>query len=217
MKTDAQLKQDILAELSWDPAIRSTDVGVIVKDGVVTLTGHLAHYPEKAAVEHAVQRVSGVRAIAIEMDVQLEPGLARNDSDIAASAEHALQWSVLVPSGRIQLMVEKGWLTLRGEVEWDYQRRAAEKAVSDLLGVIGVTNLVKVKPSVRSALVEKNVHDALARQAERAAKSVKISIDGSTVTLRGSVHSWAERAAVQGAAWSAPGVSTVLNELTVDP
>jgi len=215
MKTDAQLQKDILAELAWDPAISATEVGVIVKDGVVTLTGNLTNYSEKYAAERAVQRVNGVKALAVEIEVRLSPSYKRSDTDIAAAAQRALDWNVAVPVNCIQPMVENGWITLSGEVEWDYQRKAGERSVRDLFGVVGVTNLVKVKPKVSSSDIEKSIHDALARQADREAKQLQILVDGSRVTLRGKVHSWAELRAVQGAAWAAPGVSAVVNDLTV--
>lgn len=216
MKTDTQLRDDVQAELSWDPAFKASDIGVIVKDGVVTLTGHLSSHAEKYAAERAVQRVHGVKAVAVEMTVKLPFGNERTDADIAMAAERALEWNVLVPDGRIRPMVEKGWLTLQGEVEWGYQRSAAEGAVRDLMGVTGVSNLVKVKPKLSPADVEKKIHDALSRQADREAPRLSISVDGSQVTLRGVVHSWAERDAVQGAAWATPGVSVVVNDLLVD-
>ena len=216
MKTDTQLRDDIQAELAWAPDVKSTDIGVIVKDGVVTLTGHLAHYAEKYAIERAVQRVQGVKALAVELTVKLPFDNQRTDADIALAAERALEWNVLVPDGKIRPMAEKGWLTLTGEVEWEYQRSAAEIAVRNLMGVTGVSNLVKVKPKVTPADVEKKIHEALSRQAEREANKLSITVDGSQVTLRGTVHSWTERDAVQGAAWATPGVSVVVNDLLVD-
>ena len=216
MKTDTQLRDDIQAELTWAPDVKSSDIGVIVKDGVVTLTGHLSSYAEKYAVERAAQRVYGVKALAIELTVELPFDNQRTDADIAQAAERALEWNVLVPDGKIHPMVEKGWLSLNGEVEWDYQRNAAEVAVRDLMGVTGVSNLVKVKPRVSPADVEKKIHEALSRQADREARKLSISVDGSHVTLRGTVHSWTERDAVQGAAWSTPGVTVVVNDLLVD-
>jgi len=216
MKTDTQLRDDVQAELSWDPAFKASDIGVIVKDGVVTLTGHVSSHAEKYAAERAVQRVHGVKAVAVEMTVKLPFGNERTDADIAMAAERALEWNVLVPDGKIRPVVEKGWLTLQGEVEWGYQRSAAEGAVRDLMGVTGVSNLVKVTPKLSPADVEKKIHDALSRQADREARRLSVSVDGSQVTLRGVVHSWAERDAVQGAAWATPGVSVVVNDLLVD-
>jgi osmotically-inducible protein OsmY len=216
MKTDTQLRNDIQAELNWAPDVKTSDIGVIVKDGVVTLTGHLASYAEKYAVERAVQRVHGVKALAIELTVKLPFDNQRTDADIALAAERALEWNVLVPDEKIRPMLEKGWLTLNGEVEWDYQRSAAENAVRDLMGVTGVSNLVKVKPKVSPADVEKKIHEALSRQADREVRRLAITVDGSQVTLRGTVHSWTERDAVQGAAWATPGVTVVVNDLLVD-
>jgi len=216
MKTDTQLRNDIQAELNWAPDVKTSDIGVIVKDGVVTLTGHLASYAEKYAVERAVQRVHGVKALAIELSVKLPFDNQRTDADIAMAAERALEWNVLVPDDKIHPMVEKGWLTLNDEVEWDYQRSAAESAVCNLMGVTGVSNLVKVKPKVSPADIEKKIHDALSRQADREARQLAITVSGSQVTLRGTVHSWTERDAVQGAAWATPGVTVVVNDLLVD-
>jgi osmotically-inducible protein OsmY len=216
MKTDTQLRNDIQAELAWAPEVKTSDVGVIVKEGVVTLTGHLASHAEKYAVERAVQRVHGVKALAIELTVKLPFDNQRTDADIAMAAERALEWNVLVPDDKIRPLVENGWITLAGEVEWDYQRSAAESAVRNLMGVTGVSNLVKVKPKVSPADVEKKIHDALSRQADREAHRLAITVDGSQVTLRGTVHSWTERDAVQGAAWATPGVTVVVNDLLVD-
>jgi osmotically-inducible protein OsmY len=216
MKSDLQLRNDVIAELAWDPAIRATDVGVIVRDGVVTLTGQLDSYAQKFAAERAALRVAGVRGIAIEVGVKLPASHERSDADIAQAVQHALQWSALVPQGKIQTMVEKGHVTLSGTVAWDYQRAAAEGAVRNLLGVVAVANLIQLSPHATPSAVEKGIHEALARQADRAARHVEVTVDGSMVTLTGRVHSWAERDAVQGAAWAAPGVTTIVNELVVE-
>ena len=215
MKTDAQLKKDIQDELGWDPAVHATDIGVIVKDGIVTLTGHLSSYAEKYAAERATERVSGVQALVMEVDVRLPSSSKRDDADLANAARNALAWNVVVPDSHIQLKVEKGWVTLTGEVEWDYQRKAADRAVRDLLGVVGVSNLIKVKPHVSTSDVQKKIQEALARQAETEAQQLQVLVDGSRVTLRGKVHSWVERQAAQGAAWSAPGITNVVNEVKV--
>lgn len=215
MKTDAQLKKDVTAELEWDPSINASHVGVAAADGVVTLTGHLNTYAEKYAIERAVQRVQGVKAIALELDVKLEPGHKRSDSEIANAVESALQWHTLVPADRIQVKVEKGWVTLRGEVDWEYQRQNAEKAVRPLTGVVGLSNAITLKPSVTPAKVADRIRDALARHAEREAKHIEVMVSGSAVTLRGNVDSWADRNAAFGAAWSAPGVLSVVNEIRV--
>jgi osmotically-inducible protein OsmY len=215
MKTDAQLKTDVSAELEWEPSINASHVGVAVDNGVVTLTGHLDTFAEKFAVERAVQRVQGVRAIALELDVKLEPGHKRSDSEIAAAAESALKWHSLVPDEKVQVKVEKGWVTLKGEVDWDYQRRSAEQAVHPLTGVVGVSNTITLKSRTTPTNVANRIREALTRHAEREAKHIEVIVNGSAVTLRGNVDSWAERAAAYGAAWSAPGVLSVVNEIKV--
>lgn len=215
MKSDVQLKKDVQAELDWDPAVNATNVGVAVKNGVVTLTGHLETYAEKFAIEHALQRVAGVQALALELDVKLAPGHVRSDAEIAEACESAFKWHALVPAERIKVKVEKGWVTLTGQLDWQYQRRNAENSVHHLTGVVGVSNSITLKPQVLPANVSNRIREALTRQAEREAKAIEVNIAGSTVTLRGNVHSWPERAAAQGAAWSAPGVTQVVNELGV--
>lgn len=215
MKTDEQLKKDVTVELEWDPSINASHVGVAVKNGVVTLTGHLDTYTEKYAIERAVGRVEGVKAIAVEVDVKLEPGHKRSDTEIAAAAESALMWHSQVPADRIQVKVEKGWTTLKGEVDWDYQRRNAENAVRSLTGVVGVTNSITLKPSATPENVISRIRDAFTRQAQREAKDIDVVVKGSVVTLRGTVDSWAERAAASGAAWAAPGITNVVNEIKV--
>jgi len=214
-KTDATLKHDIEAELEWDPAISGSSIGVAVKNGVATLTGHIDTFAEKRAIEKALQRVSGVRAIALELDVRLAPGHRRSDTDIAESVEQALKWNTLVPVNRIRVTVDKGWVTLQGEVEWDYQRRAAEAAVRPLIGVVGMSNNLTIVPKVTPVKLQTRIAEALRRQVEREIDRLEVKVDGGKVTLRGKVNSWHERAAAQGVAWSAPGVHSVINELEV--
>ena len=216
MKPDAQLRADIQAELEWDPAVTSEDVGVIVNHGVVTLTGHLRSYAEKLAAERAALRVSGVKALAIETSVKLAAGFERTDADLAQAVEHALEWNVQVPRGAIKPMLEGGWVTLAGEVDWDYQRRAAEATVRNLLGVTGITNLVTIKPLLRSADVERQVQDALIRAFHGQPPQVAIDVNGSQLVLRGKVRSWKEFEAARNAAWSTPGIVSVVNELVVE-
>jgi osmotically-inducible protein OsmY len=216
MKTDADLKRDVQAELAWDPAVRSTQIGVAVKDGVVTLSGHLETYAEKYAAERALRRVGGVKAIALELDVRLSPEHRRSDTDIANAAEQALKWNTLVPVDQVRVTVDKGWITLQGEVEWDYQRRSVEKAIRPLMGVVGISNEMTIKQKVTPADLQSRIAEALRRQVEREVKHLDIKVDGSTVTLRGTVNSWHARDAAQGIAWAAPGVRAVMNELRID-
>jgi osmotically-inducible protein OsmY len=215
MKSDAQLKKDVEAELDWDPTFDAAHVGVSVKDGVVALSGHLDSYAEKLAAERAAQRVEGVKALAVDIDVRLAPGHQRGDAEIAAAAETALKWHTLVPEDRVKVLVEKGWITLSGEVDWEYQRNHAAKAVRALTGVTGVTNMIALKPQVTPANITHRIQAALQRQAEREAQHIEVVVSGHTVTLKGQVHSWAERNAAQGAAWSAPGITSVINQLRV--
>ena len=215
MKTDADIKRDVTAELAWDPAIDATHIGVAVNDGVVTLSGHLQTFAEKYAASRAVQRVAGVRALALELDVRLSPSHRRSDTDIATSAEQALRWNTLVPTDAVRPTVDTGWVTLRGEVDWDYQRRAAEGAVRPLMGVVGVSNEITLRAKARVEDLAQRIEQALTRQAVREAHRVEVSVDGATVRLSGTVHSWQERDAAQGVAWSAPGVKAVVNELHI--
>ncbi len=216
MKSDAQLRNDVLAELRWDPVVNETDVGVIVKDGNVTLTGHLSSYAEKYAAERAAQRVNGVKGVAVELTVALPSLHKRTDAEIAAAVERAIEWHTLIPSDQVRPTVERGWVTLNGDAEWDYQRRAAEGAMRNLMGVTGVTNLIKLKPRVKADVVEGKIREALERQADREAKRIEVAVADSSVTLRGKVHSLSERYAAQSAAWSAPGVTRVVNDITVE-
>jgi osmotically-inducible protein OsmY len=215
VKTDADLKRDVAAELAWDPAVKSTAIGVAVKDGVVTLTGHIDTFAEKHAASRAVRRVAGVKAIALELDVKIAPGHQRNDTEIAESAELALKWSTVVPLDSIRVTVDHGWITLQGDVEWDYQRRSVEQAIRPLMGVVGISNEVVVRGKPKLADLKRKIEDALTRQAIREAQHVEVAVDGSTVKLTGKVHSWQERDAVQVVAWSAPGVNLVVNELQI--
>ncbi len=217
MKTDAQLKKDVTAELEWDPAINATQVGLAVKAGVVTLTGHIDTYAEKRAIERAVSRVSGVLGLAVELDVKLDPSHRRSDSDIAATAESAFRWNTLVPYDRIQVKVEKGWVTLSGEVDWDFQRQNAAMAVRPLTGVVGVSNNITLKVRVVPANISNRIREALFRLAADEAKHIEVTANANQVVLKGKVGSWAERKTVVAAAWAAPGVSGVTCDLLVQP
>lgn len=217
MKTDARLKQDVQAELEWDPSIAAAHVGVAVQDGVVTLTGHLKTFAEKAAIERAAKRVAGVRGVAVELDVQLEPHHQVSDAEIAAAVQMAFKWHALIPEDRLRFTVEKGLVTLEGLVDWDYQRHDAEVAVRPLAGVRDVDNRIGLRDRGREAPdhAKRRIHEALARYADKEASLVEVLIDGGTATLRGNVGSLVEREIVQRAAWSAPGIKRVLNELQV--
>jgi osmotically-inducible protein OsmY len=215
MKTDMQLKADVTDELAWDPAINAASVGVMVRDGVVTLTGHLDSFGDKHAVERAVRRVEGVRGIALELDVKLAAEHKRSDSEIALAAATSLRLNSMVPEGKVKIEVENGWVTLTGEVDWRYQLVRAEQAIRPLAGVRGLSNRISIKPRASSKDVGAQITAALTRQAMREAKHINIEVEGGVVTLWGKVHSLAERDAAVGAAFSAHGVSRVLDKLEV--
>ena len=216
MKTDTDLKNDVLAELLWDPLVPETRIGVSVNHGVVTLTGHVDSYAEKVATRRAAQRVGGAKAIAVELDVVPAGEHRRSDTEIATAAEQALGWNTSVPQGRVKILVEKGWVTLSGELDWNFQRRAVERLIRPLKGVVGIIDNIQLKSSPAPSDLGLRIQDALTRQAMREAKRMDILVLGGVVTLSGHVHSWAESNAAEGAAWSAPGVSRVNNQLTVE-
>ena len=211
-KKDTQIQEDVMNELNWDPSISAESIKATVKDGVVTLKGSVPHYFEKTCAELAAQRVSGVRAIADELEVKLLTDYQKSDEQIAKAAVDALEWNYSVP-GNVQVTVEKGWVTLNGDVEWDFQRNAARSAVAPLLGVCGVTNNLFIKSKVQPSDVKKRIQDALKRSAENDARDINITVEGNQVTLSGHVHSLAEIEDARFAAWSAPGVMTVRNNL----
>ena len=216
MKTDSYLKKDVLTELSWDALVPEARIGVMVNDGVVTLTGHLDTYAEKVAARRAVERVAGVKAIAMELDVVPIDIHQRGDTEIAAAVENILAWHTSVPQDRGKATAEKEWGTLRGELDWNFQRRAVERMIRPLKGVVGITDNIRLKALPVPVNLSNRIQDALTRQAVREARRIEISMDGSVVTLCGHVHSWAERNAAEGATWSAPGVSRVNNQLTIE-
>lgn len=217
MKTDAQLKADVTSELAWDPSIDANAIGVMVKDGLVTLTGHLDSFAEKEAVERAARRVSGVRGIAVELDVKPSPEHKRSDSEIAKAVLAALRWHSWVPEERVRVEVEHGWVTLSGEVDWRYQATSAEQCIRPLVGVRGLTNNISIKAGVSEKDISAEIAAALTRQAQREAGQIKIEVDGGVVTLKGEVHSLPEHDAALGAAWATRGVSRVVDKLEVAP
>ena len=211
--TDKDLRRDVLDELDFDPSLDAADIGVAVSDGVVTLTGHVGSYAEKVEAERAVKRVKGVRAIAQEIQVRLPNAKAVEDDQIAARALAIIDWSVHLPKQAIQVKVAQGWVTLTGAVPWQYQAMGAEAAVRKLSGVAGVSNLVEVRPEVRATAVKEKILEAFRRNALFEADAIKVSVDGDQVTLEGAVTVGIERDAAERAAWSIPGVRTVVDHI----
>ncbi len=215
MKSDDQVKKDVNAELKWEPSVHGAQIGVEVKDGVVTLTGHVSSYTEKLHAESAAQRVNGVQAIAVSLDVRLPDDSERDDADIARTAKNVLDWLSVLPLKAVNVVVEDGWITLSGSVQWQYQRVAAKSAVRFLMGVKGVTNQISIEPHTTAGAVKSDIEDALKRNAQFDAKNIRVDVDGADVTLSGKVQSWTERDAVRHSAWNSPGVRTVVDNLIV--
>jgi osmotically-inducible protein OsmY len=215
MLTDGQLQRDVMEELRWDPAVGQAEIGVAAKDGVVTLTGEVESFAKRFAAMKAVTRVAGVRALAGDIHVKIPNASTRTDTEIAHAAATALDWNVEVPVPGVRATVQDGRIRLEGEVEWAYQRDAAERVVRYLTGVKGVTNVISIKPRVSVSDVRKRIEDALKRSAEVDSQKIKVKAIDGKVTLRGSVHSFAERKDAEDAAWSAPGVRQVEDDLAV--
>ena len=217
MRTDSELQRDVLDELAWQPSVNAADIGVSVKDGIVTLSGHVPSYAERYAAVDAAKRVYGVKAVANELEVKLPGSSKRTDEDIAAAAVAALKSNVLVPADQIKVTVSKGWIKLEGEVKWQFEKDAAENAVRYLTGVIGVSNLIALKPQVSPTAVKAKIEEALKRHAEMEARRVNVETRDGTVVLRGTVRSWIEREEAERAAWAAPGVRMVEDHITIAP
>ena len=215
MLTDKQIQKDVIAELAWDASINAARIGVEVQDGVVTLAGRVDRYYEKLAAERAAQRVFGVKALAVEIEVEFEGANKITDADIARSVDNVLGWLAYLPKGSIKVMAEKGWVTLSGDAEWEYQRTAAGGALRYLTGVTGVSNDIKVKPRVSVAAVKSDIEAALERLGKADADKIDVVVNGGDVTLTGSVRSWADRVAAKNSVWNAPGVRNIVDNLTV--
>jgi osmotically-inducible protein OsmY len=214
--TDIQLRQNIIDELDFEPSVNAVHIGVAIDNGVVTLTGHVTSYAEKLAAEEAVRRVKGVRAIAQEIEVRYPGDKKTADDEIAARALNILRWSAVVPAEKVQVKVQNGWVTLTGEVDWQFQRNSAERELRKLSGVAAITNDITIKSRVQSQDIKRKIEDALKRSAEIEAQRIHVSVlDGGKVSLEGKIHNWQERYIVENAAWSAPGVTWVEDKLAI--
>ena len=216
-RTDEEIQRDVLEELKWDSRVRPNEIGVAVKDGIVTMTGWVDSYLKKIAAEEAAHRVPGVKAVANDIEVRLPTSAERTDADLAKAALGALNWEAAIPADRLDVTVSHGWVTLKGEVDYAFQKRDAERAVQRLSGVKGVTNLIVVRSRVSPTDLKQQIEKALIRNAETDARRITVEVQGSKVILRGTVRSYAEKQAAEDTVWAAPGVTDVENRIVVSP
>ncbi|WP_282049550.1 BON domain-containing protein [Maribacter aquivivus] len=215
MKTDAQIKQDILDELVFEPNIDETQIGVTVENGIVTLSGVVNEYFKKALANKVAKRVKGVKAVAEDIEVKYGDEYAKTDKEIAKAAVNALEWNATIPREKVKIFVEDGYIYLSGEVTWSHQREAAKNILQNLLGVKGVVNNIEITPLLKADNIEDQITKALERYTSIMAKGIRVQVDGDTVQLKGRVHSIKERELIEKTAYKAAGVRNVQNEIVV--
>ena len=216
MKTDLEIQKDVMAELQWQPFLRAAEIGVSVKNGIVTLTGQVDSYAKKLEAEQAAKKVFGVKAVAEEIQVGLSPAYRKNDTEIAAAVLNALKWHAAIPDDRIQVKVEDGFVKLEGEVEWAFERCSATNAVKYQTGVRSVSNLITVKPKVTVHELEKKIRAAFHRSATVDAEKITVTVEGNKATLTGKVRSFAEKKEAENAVWAGPGIFSLDSKLVVE-
>lgn len=215
MKTDLEIQKDVLSELKWEPFITASEIGVAVKNGVVTLSGTVDSYLKKVTAEKAAKRVGGVKAVAEEIEVKTTGSLTKNDTQIAEAALNALKWNSAVKEEKIKMKVEDGVVTLDGEVDWEFQKLSAQKQIEDLIGVKRIINNITIKSSIPATDLKLKISNAFHRSATLDSEKIQIETSGSKVILKGTVRSWAEKNDAENAVWAAPGVNKVDNQLEI--
>jgi osmotically-inducible protein OsmY len=213
--SDVSLRQNIIDEFEFEPSLNAANIGVAVDNGVVTLTGHVGSYMEKVRAERVVQRIKGVHGVAEELEVRYPGDKKTSDDEIAKRALNIISWDTSIPANKVQVKVEGGWITLSGQVEWYYQKVSAEDAVRKISGIKGVSNMLTIEPRVQPSDIKNRIENALKRKAGVEASKIKVSVAGGKVTLDGDVNAWFERNAAEGAAWAAPGVTSVEDHIRI--
>lgn len=217
MKTNAELQKDVQDAIKWEPLLNAAEIGVTAKDGVITLTGTVGSFAKKSEAEDAAKNVNGVKAVVEKIEIKTFSDLdKRDDNEIATEVLNAFKWNLEVPNDQIKVKVEKGWVTLEGELPWNYQKEAAKKSVSKLAGVKGVTNSIKIKSETQDEIEKRDIESALMRHWSINDRDIQVNVSGSRVTLNGTVHSWYQKQEAERIAWNAPGVRNVDNELVIE-